>query len=541
MCPAILKAAGSSAKGLITHLKSQHEIAVKSSRVEVAKIDEPKLKIRKIDSFFKSEKQSLGELVSQLTAIDGLTFNQIATSERLSRAFKADGYDLPRSHKKVRDLVMKQKEDIVKTIRGELNAIKLRDGRFSITFDEATSMRNGRYMNINVHFQGGFRSLGLVRIQGSLNAAKAIKLVEERLQLFDLNLNKVVVATITDGASLMVKFGRDTFPEHVICYAHAIHLAVCDVLYKKPQPQHKPSEDFIRLVDHCESDTENDSIAEGEDDSDEEETDNAVPLASNLQNVVQKVRKIVTLFRRSPVKNDDNLQPYILENFGREKMLLLDCKTRWNSLLTMLDRFYELKKEIKMAMVQLDVPFDLSDKEMKEINEMCEALALFKVAVNALASEDADMLLSEKIIAFVLKKLGELQSNISKELIQRFSVRIGERCNDHLVHLFEYLKKSSYINQPEDHLGHKIGRQKIAAMATTLIQKLFVSNGSDEVASNKEEEVTTNNTNGQETQTQMTLAQELYAAFVADDKNEEQCINVSSRVVQKEMMLYEIT
>ena len=75
LCQAILKAAGSSTKGLITHLKSQHKIAVKSSRVEVAKIDEPKLKIRKIDSFFKSKKQSLGELVSQLTAIDGLTFN----------------------------------------------------------------------------------------------------------------------------------------------------------------------------------------------------------------------------------------------------------------------------------------------------------------------------------------------------------------------------------------------------------------------------------------------------------------------------------
>ena len=71
-----------------------------------------------------------------------------------------------------------------------------------------------------------------------------------------------MVATITDGASLMVKFGKDTCPEHVTCYAHAIHLAVCDVLYKKTQ--HKPSEDFIHLVDHCESDTENDSIAEGE-------------------------------------------------------------------------------------------------------------------------------------------------------------------------------------------------------------------------------------------------------------------------------------
>ena len=76
-------------------------------------------------------------------------------------------------------------------------------------------------------------------------------------------------------------------------------------------------------------------------------------------------------------------------------------------------------------------------------------------------------------------------------------------------------------------------------MATTLIQRLFGNNGSDEVSSN--DEVTTSNTNVQETQTQMTLAQELYA-FVADDKNEEeQYNNVSSRVVQKEMMLYEIT
>ena len=116
----------------------------------------------------------------------------------------------------------------------------------------------------------------------------------------------------------------------------------------------------------------------------------------------------------------------------------------------MLERFYELKKEIKMAMV----------------NEMCEALAPFKAAaVDALASKDADILLSKKIIAFLLKKLGELQSNISKDLIERFSIRIDERRNDQLVHLFEYLKKSSYIDQPEDHLGHKVSGKKFA-MAT---------------------------------------------------------------------------
>ena len=141
----------------------------------------------------------------------------------------------------------------------------------------------------------------------------------------------------------------------VTCYAHAINLAVCET-------QHKPSKDFIRLMNDCESDTENDSIIEGKNYFEEEKRNIAVPLASNLQDVVQQVRKTVKLFRRSPVKINDHLQPYILENLGREKMLLLDFKTRWNSLLTMLERFYELQKEIKMAMIQLDVPFDLSKK-----------------------------------------------------------------------------------------------------------------------------------------------------------------------------------
>ena len=77
-------------------------------------------------------------------------------------------------------------------------------------------------------------------------------------------------------------------------------------------------------------------------------------------------------------------------------------------------------------------------------------------------------------------------------------------------------------------------------MATSLLQRLFVSNESDEVVSNEEQEVTTSN-NGQKTQIQMTFAHELYA-FVADNKNEEElCNNVCSRIVQKQMMLYEFT
>ena len=52
------------------------------------------------------------------------------------------------------------------------------------------------------------------------------------------------------------------------------------------------------------------------------------------------------------------LQPFVLETLGKEKKLQLDCKTRWNSLLSMLETFFELRKEIKMALVQLNIQFE---------------------------------------------------------------------------------------------------------------------------------------------------------------------------------------
>ena len=109
-----------------------------------------------MDSFFKSEKLSIDELLSQLTTVDGLAFNQIAISERLYRGFKADGHDSPRSHKQVRHLVIKHREKIRKFVREKFIAIKLKIGRILITFDKSTSTRNRRYMNIDAYFRRAF-------------------------------------------------------------------------------------------------------------------------------------------------------------------------------------------------------------------------------------------------------------------------------------------------------------------------------------------------------------------------------------------------
>ena len=87
-----------------------------------------------------------------------------------------------------------------------------------------------------------------------------------------------------------------------------------------------------------------------------------------------------------------------------------------------------------MALVQLDVQMDLSNEELKKIHEICKVTVLFKVAVGATKDDDL-LLLSEKMITFTLKKLGEQNSEIGKDLKERFRVRIDERRSYEIIRL----------------------------------------------------------------------------------------------------------
>ncbi|GFX69575.1 uncharacterized protein TNCV_1769441 [Trichonephila clavipes] len=73
----------------------------------------------------------------------------------------------------------------------------------------------------------------MLRISGSFSAENCVKVVETKLQEFEIITEKHIVACVTDGASMMVKFGKIMSCEYHLCYAHAIHLAMCDVLYNK--------------------------------------------------------------------------------------------------------------------------------------------------------------------------------------------------------------------------------------------------------------------------------------------------------------------
>ncbi|GFU48021.1 uncharacterized protein TNCV_4968041 [Trichonephila clavipes] len=195
----------------------------------------------------------------------------------------------------------------------------------------------------------------MLRISGSFSAENCVKSVETKLQEFGIITEKHIVACVTDGSSMMVKFGKIMSCQYHLCYAHAIHLAVCDVLYNKE----------IDLVENTVEVEDKSNEDNGE--SDElEDLDKALDLEfesgvgtdalfhvtyaeknsiTSINETIKKIRNVVKLFRKSPIKNDI-LQKYVKEEFGCEKMVCLDTKSRWISLLAMLERFLEIKSAI---------------------------------------------------------------------------------------------------------------------------------------------------------------------------------------------------
>lgn len=68
-------------------------------------------------------------------------------------------------------------------------------------------------------------------------------------------------------------------------------------------------------------------------------------------------------FKRLSTKNHTILQIYIKAKHGKEKSLLLYCKTRRNTLLTMLKRLTFLKSSIQKPFIVLNYPGSLEDTD----------------------------------------------------------------------------------------------------------------------------------------------------------------------------------
>ncbi|KAH9629866.1 hypothetical protein HF086_006550, partial [Spodoptera exigua] len=275
-------------------------------------------------------------------------------------------------------------------------------------------------MNINLHSPDLNKkehiNLGLARIEGSATAIKCANVLETRLQEFDLSLEDDISGLTSDGAAVMIKMGKCLPVHHQLCYAHAIQLAVLDVLYKKKSVVDERS---------CGDDEgmEMEGINLHQSDLDEEdgilvETENrqqSYVSNQHYKDIIQKVRKVVKLFRKSATKNDVMLQKYVKEKFGWDLCVILDCKTRWSSLCNMIDRFLELYECIQKALLDLKSDIRFTDEEITSLTQLKDLLETVKGVVEVLCLEDATLLTADTTFKCVLKYLNDAQEFFDDE------------------------------------------------------------------------------------------------------------------------------
>lgn len=243
ICKKIIKTNGGSTSGVHSHLKTQHKINSMKRKLELNTNIKCSEKSSKITTFFsKAIDDSFPAVAARMVAKDGMPFTIFCTSMDLRNLLIAKGYNVPKSSNTIRDIIMKYAENINQSIVNEISQRIHQGETLSLTFDEWTSLKNRRYMNVNVHAHETFWNLGLCRVSGSMPADKCIEILKKKLSQFNIHLEHIISIT-TDEASIMQKVGRLLNVHHQLCLAHGIQLAIVKVLYKNYELQANETED----------------------------------------------------------------------------------------------------------------------------------------------------------------------------------------------------------------------------------------------------------------------------------------------------------
>lgn len=399
---------GGSTTPMINHLKL-HNIFIVNGNVVISEANGEMIKFQRtgINNFLTVKKETLNEIISKFAAIDGISFRTILSSERIKNYIKSKNYNHPKSGNTVRKLIHETFIEKVKLMQHEIKNITESGGRFSCDIDEWTDILMRRYLNISIHSNNKSFHLNLVPIFGSATATNIGILLGKTLSAFELTLEKNIVVLTSDGASVMTKLGKEIKCEQQLCYNHAIHNAVIDVFYK--------SNDLYPHVISREESTLEESETENEEADDEHidglniykrfADDQNLGLKINYSDVdsyylcpsfeesINEVRRIVKFFRKSAIRTEC-LQAKVKSMFGKTLTLILDIRTRWNSLIPMVKRFLQIKVCINSALDEFS-QFNISENHISGLEEIVTVLEPLELAVNEISKNEANLLTAE--------------------------------------------------------------------------------------------------------------------------------------------------
>lgn len=584
-CGKIIHCAGGSTSGMHTHLKAIHNISLlkrsTSSNESSASISSSSCsssssytlskKLNKsglITQYFPTD-NNLPAVLARLTSRDGLSFRIICTSLDIRLGLTARGFsDIPKSVSGISNIVKNYGNKVKEQLKIEIKKLKLDGQKFSLTFDEWTSIKNRIYLNLNVHATDKmFWNLGLCRVNGTMPAEKCVDIIDAKLKIYNICLDYDIVAITTDGASVMKKVGKIINADQQLCLAHGIQLAILEVLYNK----HKQVKQIY--VDDDDDDIEEESESEREmsdlkdiDENDEVDSENEndaylglhihnkeindeIHLNEIIKSLIEKIRKVVRIFRRSPTRNDDFLQKHVKAELGKELKLILDCKTRWNSLLLMLERFYQLKSCVQKALIDVKIEISFTKEELDIVSSIIAALAPVKLAVEALCSRETDLYQADITLEFMLDELSKQENFLSKKLKTALLNRISERRYKH-SDLFNFLQERNIQEREHENYGifNQTSKSSFITQIVSLIERLNFNDATEvtesenidsEEADDVDIEIPDDSTNSQLT---LTLKEKLKQRVLERTKQvikvKNKSINEIRKIIRAEMNYY---
>jgi hypothetical protein len=116
----------------------------------------------------------------------------------------------------------------------------------------------------------------------------------------------------------------------------------------------------------------------------------------------------------------------------------MDVKTRWNSLVSMLKRFNQVKNCILKTLIEVRSAASFDEDKLNMICNLVEILELLKLPCESFCCRDATLLSADTTISFMINNLGS--TDLAKRIKESLSRRMNQRRTD-VSRLLNYLHK----------------------------------------------------------------------------------------------------
>ena len=467
-CGCKLKYIQRSTSNMNNHIKTKHTTPMKHKDA---------MKKQTILNFTAEKKiASEEEAYAELVALDGFSVSAVANSRFIQSSMRLRGFPGTARRHTVMEKIKHHFTETKEKIQSKLAEAGVNGERFSITFDEWTSLAKRRYLNINIHGnEGEIINLGMVRIWGGQKSETLLKLVTDKLAEFNVDIEKAISIT-TDGPSIMVKLGKLAPPLHQLCLAHALHLAVSKLLYVKKTKSKNQDEwaDDSNETDDDEFTNNNadyEDIEDGEQiEDDEEETEKEddpdyeemLEISSNLteegpqivikyREAISKLRTIVKKYRKSPILREELEKRVSDANLEKYRSLKLDVKTRWNSLVEMISDYLKVHDVVSDHLRELKFAYQvISTSELALLKELEESLLPVKRIGEELAKREINILKADLAMGFLIDSLQKKPENsFARSLADSLHKYYQKRRLTHILQLMHHLNtdKRRYVSK----------------------------------------------------------------------------------------------